>query len=286
MFRRIAWPTGRHTPSPPHHPVPRLARSALARIASTLGAVAVAIVLVTPAAAAAQGPVEDTTAPIETAGAVVGPVNSANARFVVDAYQHLLGRDPDTAGLDYYLARLTSGGDTTRRWLTEALALSTEGRRQTVAGTYLDLLDRQPDPDGLAYWTDRLVFVDLLDLRVLILAGDEYRNRAGGTDEAWVEALYADVLGRPSDPSGKAYWVDQAQRGTARALIVAAVYQGDESLRRRVNAYYDEVLLRAPTGEEQTEGMAAIRTDGERKLQARLLASDEAFEPHLQAALS
>ena len=52
----------------------------------------------------------------------------------------------------------------------------------------------------------------------------------------------------------------------------------------RVN--YQEILERNPTTAERDAGVVLIRRGGERALRARLLASDEAFEPFLQAALS
>ena len=274
MFRRIARHPSRSRLRPRRH-----------RRRSLLGvAVAAALVLAVGPPASAQGPTEDDQ-PANTA-LFTGPASSANARFVVDAYQTLLGRDPDTAGLDFHLSRLTAGGARSRLAVTYTLLFSTEGSRGEVDRAYDDLLDRGADPTGRSYWTDHLQGHSVVDLRVLLLASDEYRNGAGGTDQAWIEAVYLDVLGRGADPSGLTYWLGQAQSGVARALIAAAIYQSDEALGRRAIAHYSDVLNRTPSEAERLGAVATIRRLGERGLRAELLSSDEAFEAHLQAATS
>lgn len=271
MFRRIA----RH-PSRPRSPID---------LRVGVGALLAAAVLVLAAGpVGSQNPTED-PGPRITA-VYTGPVTSANARFVVEGYRDLLGREPDTAGLDFHLARLASGGDRSRWAFTYSLLFSGEGSRGEVARAYDDLLDRAPDGPGSDYWTAHLQGHSVLDLRVLLLASDEYRNRAGATDQGWIEALYADVLGRGTDPSGLAYWLERAGSGIPRPLIAAAIYQSDEALGRRADAHYLEVLSRTPSTAERAGAVATIRRIGERGLRAELLASDEAFEVHLQAALS
>jgi hypothetical protein len=246
-------------------------------------AVALAIGLGTPAGAATT-PTEQTDG--SSAAVYSGPAASANARFVVDRYQVLLGRLPESGGLDFHLARLASGGERTRRSFVYSMLFSIEGSRREVDRAYDDLLDRAAEPEGRSYWTNHLQGHGVLDLRVLLLSSDEYRNRAGATDQGWIEALYLDVLGRGSDPSGRAYWLGRAGSGVPRPMIAAAIYSSDEALGRRASAHYQEVLQRNPTGTERAAAVTTIRRIGERGLRAELLASDEAFEPFLQAALS
>lgn len=233
----------------------------------------------------AQSPDEDQGS-TTTSSSYTGPVSSANARFIVDGYQTLLGRQADTSGLDFHLARLTAGGSRSRQAFTYSLLYSVEGSRGEVTRAYGDLLSRAPDTEGHDYWTNHLQGRSVLDLRVLLLASQEYHNRAGGTDQAWIEALYADVLNRGADASGLAYWLERAGAGVARPLIAASIYQSDEALARRSVAHYQEVLSRDPSAAERTAAIDTIRRTGERGLRAQLLASDEAFEAYLQAALS
>jgi hypothetical protein len=256
-------------------------------VASTSLLVTLALTTLAGPAAAAPPSSDDGGTPTAAASsAYSGPVSSANARFVVDGYRQLLDRDPDTSGLDFHLGRLASGGARTREAFTYGLAFSVEGSRREVHRAYDDLLDRAPDDSGRAYWTQHLQGHGVLDLRVLLLSSHEYRNRAGGTDEAWVDALYRDILGRAADASGRQYWLTQAGANVPRPLIAAGIYLSDEALGRRATTYYQEALSRTPSTGERAGAVALIRRIGERGLRARLLASDEAFETHLRAAVS
>lgn len=277
MSRNVAYAAK----EPPRKPL----RIALFVLTSMVAALALLLVLPPPgvAASTADSPQENPTSNIAAFG---GTANSANARYVVDAYQQLLGRTADSGGVDFHLGRLSAGGDQSRQTFVYTLLFSTEGSGQEVGRAYGDLLGRTADATGASYWTSHLQGHGVLDLRVLLLASDEFHARAGGTNAAWIEALYLDVLGRASDPTGRQYWLDLADAGTPRPLIVAGLYLSDEALERRVDAYYQETLARAASPAERSEGVAYIRTYGERQLRAKIWASDEVFEQYLDAALS
>ncbi len=214
------------------------------------------------------------------ASAYSAPVDSANARYVVATYQQFLQRDPADSGLDFHLSRMVAGGDLSREQMARSLLFSPEGSALEVARAYQSILDRGADADGKAYWARHLQRNDVLDLRVLLLSSNEYHRRNGGTDNAWISALYRDILGRSPESVGLTYWSRQAARGVPRPLIVAGFYLGRESLGRRTNAYYQLALERTPTAAERSAGASLIARDGERALYARLWASDEAFETY------
>ncbi|MDH3679099.1 MAG: DUF4214 domain-containing protein [Acidimicrobiia bacterium] len=263
-----------------------------ARIRALCGFVLFVVVVVTalatapPAGAAARL----ATARAELAPHVEGKVNggatSANARFIVDVYQRLLGRSADNGGLDFHLSRLAAGGDRSRRALAYGLLFSAEGSRQEVRRAYDDLLGRQPDTAGEDYWTAHLQGRGLLELRVLLLASDEFRTTAGGTDDTWLAAVYLELLGRQPDAAGRAYWLGLLDAGVPRVLVAAGLYLSDEALGRRVDSYYVEAVGRTPSTAERNGAVSAIHRVGERGLRAQLWGSDEAFERYLQAALS
>lgn len=221
-----------------------------------------------------------------SAFATTGPVSSANARWLDATYTTLLGRTADDAGLDHHLSLIASGGSESRNDLAYGLLFSAEGSRSEVRRAYTDLLGRSSDAAGEDYWTTHLSGHGVLDLRVLLMAGDEYHLRAGGTDDAWITALYDDVLSRTPDAAGRVYWLDLAAQGLPRAAIAGAIYQSPEALQLRVDAHYNEVLSRAPSLAERSAGEGLIRAHGERYLRAYLWASDENFESYLDAAWS
>ncbi|MEL7156943.1 MAG: DUF4214 domain-containing protein [Actinomycetota bacterium] len=218
--------------------------------------------------------------------AATGPVSSANARWLDATYTTLLGRPADDGGLDHHLAVIAAGGSESRRDLAHGLLVSPEGSRAEVRRAYGQLLGRSPDPVGEDYWTTHLSGHGVLDLRVLLMAGDEFHLRAGGTDDAWITALYQEVLGRSPEAAGRAYWLGLVQIGVPRAAIAGAIYQSPEALGRRVDAYYQDLLGRSPSAAERAGGANVILASGERRLRAQVWASDESFESFLDAAWS
>ena len=212
--------------------------------------------------------------------AATGPVESANARYVVATYQQFLQRDPADAGLDFHLDRMAAGGDLGREQVARSLLFGPEGSAIEVSRAYQSILHRAADAGGRSYWAEHLQTNDVMDLRVLLMSSDEYRRRNGGTDSGWISALYRDILGRNPETAGLNYWTGQAARGVPRPLIVAGFYQGRESLGRRTAEYYRLALDRTPSAAERAAGASLIAAEGERALYARLWASDEAFEPY------
>jgi hypothetical protein len=65
-----------------------------------------------------------------------------------------------------------------------------------------------------------------------------------GPDESFVNALYCDVLNRPPDPNGFAYWVAQVQRGVSRAQVATAFWQSVEHRGLEVDHDYQTILGR------------------------------------------
>lgn len=81
-----------------------------------------------------------------------------------------------------------------------------------TARLYQVLLGRPADLGGLGYWVHRQWDddLDLTDAAHWMSQGAEFRLRYGWMDdETYIDTLYRNVLGRPADPFGKAYWLDQ-----------------------------------------------------------------------------
>jgi len=108
-------------------------------------------------------------------------------RIVRRAYQDILGREPDTAGLRLYRSRIIDD-DWTEDQVREALRRSPEYRERNtmtrakaeeiVRRAYLSVLGREPDA-GSSGWVDR-VFRDKWteqDVVRELRRSDEYRNR-------------------------------------------------------------------------------------------------------------
>ncbi len=249
------------------------------------------LTIVAPSPAGAQG--DDTVdVPFESRDGISassiefeGTANSANARWIVDLYDQVFARPADMGGLDHWLARIAAGGEASRTSVARSFLNSTEGARQEANMAYLELLDREPDPSGLEFWTNFLRTGSVNTLRFQHLASDEYFRNSGGTNSTYVEQLYFDLLGRPIDPQGFDFYLDLLDTGTPRWWVSRTIYESPESLGNRVTAYHQAILERNPTDAEIDEGVALILAEDERAVQALLIASDEAFDVFLLAAL-
>ncbi len=105
-----------------------------------------------------------------------------NGQFVTLVYQNVLGRDPDTAGLDFWKQQL-DGGALTRGQMMAQFSESAEyraviGNEIYVTMMYLGMLRREPDAGGFAFWVgyrdsgnSGLALIDEF------LASAEYRGR-------------------------------------------------------------------------------------------------------------
>ncbi|MDH3683130.1 MAG: DUF4214 domain-containing protein [Acidimicrobiia bacterium] len=79
---------------------------------------------------------------------------------------------------------------------------------------YWAFFGRSPDPGGALYWIDQRDACLGLDAIADVFADSaEFLGRYGRlTDQAFVELIYHNVLERPGDPGGLAYWTDLLTR--------------------------------------------------------------------------
>lgn len=119
------------------------------------------------------------------------PPNRAERASVTDMYRAVLGREPDTAGLWSYVARLRGGASRGQLFLD--VVHSEEYRGRTVAGlahlhdgtdeeflraTYRTLLLRDPDEGGLDYFAGQLrAGAARTDVARELASSDEHVNR-------------------------------------------------------------------------------------------------------------
>lgn len=98
--------------------------------------------------------------------------------WIRDLYTEILGRQPDAAGLVFWLGRTAT---MSRTAIAHDLYQSLESRRDRVSALFERLLGRAPDGDGWAYWAAILSNGRDVDLAVFLAASDEYYGRTGST---------------------------------------------------------------------------------------------------------
>lgn len=109
------------------------------------------------------------------------------------------------------------------RFADSSLALDVEGIAGQVYRLYQAAFARTPDPAGVGFWIDALERGTSLDaIAVGFVASAEYRGIYGVNPPSTqiVERYYQNVLGRPGEAAGIAFWRDALDRGAATPASV------------------------------------------------------------------
>jgi hypothetical protein len=210
---------------------------------------------------------------------VHGPWTNANRGFAHRATRDLMFRFATSASLDTTQAALGSGA-ITRPQFTASLMNTDEYRGLDVDRVYLKYLDRSSDPGGRSSWITALrTGKSLLKFRGQLFGSNEYFTKAGGTNAAFVDAAYADVLGRAPDPSGRAYWIGRLDRGVDRGAVAIEFMNKTEPRRALVADQFLRFIDRRPTATEMTTWTSTLQSssNGEQQMVAFLVNSSAYF---------
>ena len=98
-----------------------------------------------------------------------------------------------------------------------------------VTRLYTLVLNREGDSDGIKYWSEKLIHgtASGADIIYGFVFSTEFKNR-NLSNEDYVEILYNAIFDRPSDNSGKVYWVDFLNNGLTRYYVCAGFTNSDE----------------------------------------------------------
>lgn len=165
-------------------------------------------------------------------------------RYVNQAYRDFLFRFAGSSEIAYWSGQLASG--LSRSAFANSLASSDEWVRTVFDRMYRDTLGRDADDGGFRYWKDIYDRGMLLsEIAALIYSSDEYFRRVGGTDSAYVKALFQAMLGRAASAADVSHWTGQlAQFG--RIHVASTLYRTQESRLLRVAGLYEQLLGRYP----------------------------------------
>ncbi len=150
---------------------------------------------------------------------------TSSEEFVRVLYRSILGRSPDTQGLDYWVGMLDSGR-ASREAAAHAFLNSPEFRQVSqriedevqsdrssdlqgfVSRLYNYILERSPDQQGLDYWVAGLEDGAITPKQMVqsFVFSPEFTG-GNHSDEQFVTVLYRSVLGREPDEGGKRYWL-------------------------------------------------------------------------------
>lgn len=101
------------------------------------------------------------------------PYCSTEGVDLASAYYLAFGREPDVAGMNYWLSKTELTTYQKMYWIMQG----DEAADVTVSDIYRRLLDREPDPAGLAYWTDVYERSGIHTVLWYILKSAEWKNK-------------------------------------------------------------------------------------------------------------
>lgn len=170
-----------------------------------------------------------------------------NGDFVSQVYELVLHREGDLAGLQRWTTALDNGTLSRADFVNEAVFSSEhvasiqpdldagvfvpDQNAVAIAQLYYTTLGRGPDADGLQAYTTALESgaTSLHDIARAALGSSEYASHTGTvSDNAYVESIYEQVLGRQGDVAGLQFWTDALAQGTARADVASAAVESSE----------------------------------------------------------
>jgi hypothetical protein len=168
----------------------------------------------------------------------------ANGRYVVAVYSEVLDRAPDAGGLDFWTDLLDSG--TAVSSVAESIAHSAEYYASfVIKPAFLSLLGRAGDDAEMSYWTKSMQNgLTNQQLEAGLVASDEFFSSAGGTDAAWIDAIYTRLLDRTADASGETYWNNQLSAGASRGEVALRIANSAENDAQLINDDYFHYLGR------------------------------------------
>jgi hypothetical protein len=193
-----------------------------------------------------------TDAAITVTGTQVDCGQSSANRCAVDGiYRDLIGRAADESAMQAYATQLDSG-QSTRQQVAAVVTNTDEWRARAAGALFKALLGRSADASSLAYYAGQLRSASVEDVTANIASTQEYVTRAGSTNDAYVAALYRDLLHTPGDAAGRAGWVDQLNRGATHLSVASAIRRSADAQGQVVDAGYRQLLGRQATPTERT----------------------------------
>jgi len=167
--------------------------------------------------------------------------------FLAALYGDALQRAIDTSGQTYF--RQEFGNGMTPAQVAQQIFTSSEYVQELVGNDYQQFLHRNADPGGLSYFLGS-VQNGMTDEQIIanILGSQEYYDDANKFDPTvrFVDQAYEDLLGRPADAGGQAYFTGLLNQGSAtRAQVALMIATSPEAETLEVEQLYQLLLHRS-----------------------------------------
>lgn len=179
------------------------------------------------------------------------------ADYVAQLYRDVLNREPSPAEVASWVGHLLRGFDV--KTVARAVWVSPEHRGLQVDDYYRRFLGRDADPAGRAHFVRAfLAGATEEDVLEMFVTSSEYAARHAG-DEAFLQAVFTDVLGRPLDDGSREFWLPLLRSPGQRETVVRMILHSPESEAQQVRAAYQTVLGRSADADGLTYWAGRLR---------------------------
>jgi hypothetical protein len=115
---------------------------------------------------------------------------------------------------------------------------------------YAAAFNRTGDATGLAYWEEAAAGgFPISQVALSFTQSPEFIQDYGGlTPDQFVQALYQNVLGRPGDPGGEAYWDQALASGLSQGALLNAFAQSAENVQHTADVTAAAAAVVGTTG--------------------------------------
>lgn len=149
---------------------------------------------------------------------------------VTGLYNTILERAPDAPGLAFWSGQLKSGAATLTQ-VASAFLHSTEYDSRVIASYYQNFLGRSASPAEITSWVSFMRQGGLTEEQVAydFLSSPAY-SAIYGTDAAFVQSMYQNVLGRTGSAAEVSGWVNYLQNGGTRAGLARTAIAASDTM--------------------------------------------------------
>ena len=168
--------------------------------------------------------------------------------FAMQQYRDFLNREGDAGGISYWTG-LLANNSSPRAETIQSFFGSTEFQASVapVVRLYLAYFNRIPDYGGLSFWVNEFQSgrYTLAAISQNFATSSEFTTTYGAlSNSAFVNRLYTDVLGRPADSAGAAYWTNQLDTAARnRGEVMLAFSESSEYISLRANNVYVTMMF-------------------------------------------
>jgi hypothetical protein len=179
--------------------------------------------------------------------------NTNPSEAVKDLYTTVLDRDPEQAGLDYWIGQAKNG--MTADDMYSGFRSSSEAKNaDQIANDYLNYTNAYPTFDQMAKAQDQIKQGNNVDDFILNLPESEHY---------WLDSAYQNILGRAIDSPSEKYWSGRLSDGSLTPdQFLEYVYSSPEAQdynnKTAISDAFQSYLGRAPTAEEMAKESSSL----------------------------